>query len=117
MYRPHDNLSMLVTLKAEGSVEKTVVGNVAESCILDTGREEEFGRLKEIFSCPSLQMATFTITEKGYSLSNARGDVFPAVLKDFENGPKRPESYMKDPALRELAGRGAVRAVLERCMR
>ncbi len=94
MYRPHDDLSVLVTLKADGSTEKTIVGSMAESCILDTHREAEFGRLKEIFSNPSLQMASFTITEKGYSLSGANGDVFPAVAEDFENGPDRPESYI-----------------------
>ena len=36
MYRPHDNLSILVTLKANGSIDKTVVGSIAESCILDS---------------------------------------------------------------------------------
>ena len=29
---------------------------------------------KEIFANPSLQMATFTITEKGYSLVNGKGE-------------------------------------------
>ena len=31
MNRPHDDYSILVTLKADGSVEKTVVGSVVES--------------------------------------------------------------------------------------
>ena len=34
-YRPCDNYSLLVTLKASGNVEKTVVGSIAASCILD----------------------------------------------------------------------------------
>lgn len=37
MYQPHDNLSILVTLKTDGSVEKTVVGSIAESLAADTG--------------------------------------------------------------------------------
>ena len=49
MNRPHDDYSILVTLKADGSVEKTVVGSVVESCILDSENEGEYGRLKEIF--------------------------------------------------------------------
>ena len=85
MYRPHDNLSILVTLKADGSVEKSVIGSIAESCILDSAREDEFSRLKKIFSADSLQLATFTITEKGYSLVNAAGETVPAVKADFEN--------------------------------
>lgn len=35
MYQPHDNLSILVTLKTDGSVEKTVVGSIAESLAAD----------------------------------------------------------------------------------
>ena len=94
MYRPHDNLSILVTLKADGSVEKSVISSIAESCILDSARADEFGRLKEIFAADSLQLATFTITEKGYSLVNAAGDTLPAVAEDFANGPEAPKSYI-----------------------
>ena len=94
MYRPHDDLSVLITLKADGSVEKTVVGSIAESLILDSENEGEFTRLKEIFSSPSLQMATFTITEKGYSLVNGRGERLPAVTADMEEGPEKPQSYI-----------------------
>ena len=94
MNRPHDDLSILVTLKADGSIEKTVVGSIAESLILDSHREDEFARLKEVFESPSLQMASFTITEKGYSLVNGKGEFLPAVSADFANGPSRCESYI-----------------------
>lgn len=94
MNRPHDDYSILVTLKADGSVEKTVVGSVMESCILDSENDAEFGRLREIFSKDSLQMATFTITEKGYSLVNGKGELLPAVEADFKNGPEKPASYI-----------------------
>ena len=50
MNRPHDEYTILVTLKADGSIEKTVVGSIAESCILDSESVVEYGRLKEIFS-------------------------------------------------------------------
>ena len=36
MYHPHDNYSILATLKADGSIEKTVVGSIAESLTLDS---------------------------------------------------------------------------------
>lgn len=80
MYQPHDNLSILVTLKADGSVEKTVVGSIAESLAADTADSPDFARLKEIFTKDSLQMATFTITEKGYSLKNGACELLPSVL-------------------------------------
>ncbi len=93
-YRPHDNLSVLVTLKADGSIEKTVIGSIAESCILDSENDAEYSRLKEIFSSDSLQLCTFTVTEKGYSLVNGRGEQLPAVTADFAAGPEKPASYM-----------------------
>ena len=93
-YRPHDDLSVLVTLKADGSIEKTVIGSIGESTILDSENEKEFARQKEIFSADSLQLCTFTVTEKGYSLVNGRGEQLPAVTADFEAGPEKPQSYI-----------------------
>ena len=79
MNRPHDDYSILVTLKADGTVEKTVVGSVVESLTIDSENEANFNRLKEIFSKSSLQMVSFTITEKGYSLVDGRGEILRCV--------------------------------------
>lgn len=94
LYRPHDSYSVLVTLKADGTVEKTVVGSVVEALVADPEKEADFNRLREIFRQPSLQMATFTITEKGYSLKNAAGEYLDAVAADMEAGPEKPVSYI-----------------------
>lgn len=94
MYRPHDDLSILVTLKADGTVEKTVVGSILETCVLDSENTAEFRRLEEIFSKDSLQMVTFTITEKGYSLVDGKGKLLPAVEADFAAGPGQAVSYI-----------------------
>ncbi len=94
MNRPHDGYSILVTLKANGSVEKTVVGSVVESLTVDSENDADFNRLREIFKKDSLQMASFTITEKGYSLVNGKGEMLPSVVADMEKGPEKPESYI-----------------------
>lgn len=94
MYRPHDDLSILVTLKADGNVEKTVVGSILETCVLDSENGEEFQRLKDIFAKDSLQMVTFTITEKGYSLVDGKGETQKAVEADYAAGPKKAMSYI-----------------------
>ena len=94
MYRPHDNIGALVTLKSSGSVEKTVVGSIMESLTADSNNEADWNRLKEIFCKDSLQMVSFTITEKGYVLQNAQGVYSPFVEEDMKNGPSKPESYM-----------------------
>lgn len=91
---PHDDYSILVTLKSNGTINKTIIGSVTESLIVDTENENDFNRLKEIFQKDSLQMATFTITEKGYSLLDGQGSILPSIVKDIKNGPEKPESYI-----------------------
>ncbi|MDR0316741.1 MAG: mannitol dehydrogenase family protein [Treponema sp.] len=93
LFLPHDNLSLVVTLKANGSTDKTVIASVAESLKADPAHKD-FARLEAIFQNPSLQMASFTITEKGYSLTGANGAFVSGVEKDFQNGPAAPSSYM-----------------------
>lgn len=94
MYWPHDNYGILATLKGNGEIEKTVIGSIVEALILDSDNEKEYSRLKEIFRAPSLQMASFTITEKGYSLVDGKGELLPAIKEDLENGPEKPGSYL-----------------------
>lgn len=94
MYLPHDNLGIAVTLKTDGSIDKQVVGSVAQALPLDSSDRLSFARLKGIFANDSLQMATFTITEKGYSLANAKGELLSDVASDFAAGPEKPASYM-----------------------
>ena len=64
LFLPHDNYTVLVTLKANGTIQKRVVGSIAESLTMDEGYEEHWERLKEIFQKDSLQLVSFTITEK-----------------------------------------------------
>ena len=84
--RPHDDLSILVTLKADGNVEKKLIASIVESCILDEDRDEEMARLKEIFRAESLQIVSFTITEKGYKTKEYMTKVTRLLLERYENG-------------------------------
>ena len=68
-YRPFDNLSVNVTLVSTGSVKKEVLGSVVESLTI-----ADDARATEIFENPSLKMASFTITEKGYAPAFAARD-------------------------------------------
>lgn len=93
-YRPFNDLSLLVVLKSDGNIEKKVIGSVIESITADTNRENEWERLKEIFRKPSLQMVSFTITEKGYSLADSSGEYLGIVVNDFNTGLKNPVHLM-----------------------
>lgn len=66
LWKPCDNLSLIVTLKASGEIEKAVQGSVTEALYADKSNENDWNRLKQIFQNPSLQIVSFTITEKGY---------------------------------------------------
>lgn len=89
-FRPYDNLSVAVTLNPDGSIGKEVVGSMAESLTMLHDRE----RVAEIFEAPSLQMVSFTITEKGYAIRNARQELVPAVAEDMKNGPEGCQTFM-----------------------
>ncbi len=93
-YRAYDNLSLLVTLKADGNLDKKVVGSVAESLCMDTKNTTDWNRLNEIFKNPGLKMVSFTITEKGYSLINDKQEFIPSVLDDFKHKPVQAASYI-----------------------
>lgn len=69
-YTPYENLSLLVSLQSTGTIEKTVIASVTEALKADYAFAD-WERLKEIFRAPSLQMISFTITEKGYSVAPA----------------------------------------------
>lgn len=90
VYKPYDNLTLLVLMNARGDFDKRIVSSIVEGITADKGRPEDYARLAEIFESPSLQMASFTITEKGYSLTGPNGQYLGIVEKDIENGPEQP---------------------------
>jgi len=93
-FTPYDNLTMAVTLFADGSVSKRVIASIADSFTCD------LTRLCEVVATPGLQMISFTITEKGYSVDADRVCKGPAnaqtaieqvtagLLKRYESGGK-----------------------------
>ncbi len=94
IYNPYDNLVLAVTLKANGSPEKKVLGSLAEAIPADAKSPDSWNRLKEIFADPGLQMISFTVTEKGYALKGSDGSYLPFIVPDIENGPDAPGSAM-----------------------
>ena len=69
-YAPYGNLSLLVSLQSDGNIEKKVIASVTEALKADP-QFPDWQRLAEIFRAPSLQMISFTITEKGYVFNEA----------------------------------------------
>lgn len=94
IYAPYDNLVLAVTLKADGSTDKKVLGSLCEAVSASSKDEQAWSRLKEIFTDKGLQMISFTVTEKGYALKGSDGNYLPYVKPDLENGPEAPVGAM-----------------------
>ena len=69
-YAPYQNLSLAVSLCSNGTIEKKVIASVTEALKADP-QFPDWQRLVEVFKAPSLQMISFTITEKGYTFNEA----------------------------------------------
>jgi fructuronate reductase len=94
IYTPYDNLGLLAIMNSDGSLEKKIIGSISESLTGDSAKAEEWRRLQTLFAKPSLQIVSFTVTEKGYSLKNLAGNYLPEVQQDMTNGPEQPVSVM-----------------------
>ena len=94
IYKPADNLTILVHLLPDGGLNKKIVASVAESLVGSPEDVSDWRRLKEIFSERSLQMVSFTVTEKGYGLTDISGEFQPDVKEDIQKGPEKPKSLM-----------------------
>lgn len=94
IYRPFDNLSLLALMYPDGKLDRKVIASVAEGIEADGADPEQFERLKTIFRKPSLQMISFTITEKGYALKDISGNLIPAAAEDIKAGPGAPRHAM-----------------------
>ncbi|MCR5725282.1 MAG: mannitol dehydrogenase family protein [Treponema sp.] len=94
VYVPYNNLVLGVTLKPDGNVDKRVIGSLAEGIKSIPGDTPEWKRMKEIFAAPSLQMVSFTITEKGYALYGSDGSLLAPAAADIEAGPAAPKTAM-----------------------
>ena len=94
IYAPYDNLGLSVILHGDGTRDYKVLGALAEAVKAQSSNDKQWNRLKEIFAAPSLQLVSFTITEKGYALQKADGTWFPFVEADIKNGPAKATGAM-----------------------
>lgn len=93
IYYPYDNLCLAVTINSDGNLDKRVIGSIAVGLKGDPNFKD-WDEIKEIFKSSSLQLASLTITEKGYNLEDQEGRLYPVVLEDMEKGPTFPKSSM-----------------------
>lgn len=93
IYNKFDNLTLFVGLKPDGNNQMHVIGSVAKAFAGDCTKSD-FASLKQIVANPSLQLISFTITEKGYKIFDSDGNLLPVVQNDIANGPASPKHTM-----------------------
>ena len=92
VYKPFDNLTLLASIKSNGDIDKKVIGSITD--IVHADFINNYERLKKIFISSSLQVVSFTITEKGYSIKDLNGNYNSIVKEDINNEPKKARNIM-----------------------
>ncbi|WP_157149423.1 mannitol dehydrogenase family protein [Brachyspira pilosicoli] len=92
VYKPFDNLTLLASIKSNGDIDKKVIGSITD--IVHADFINNYERLKKIFISSSLQVVSFTITEKGYSIKDLNGNYTSIVEEDINNEPKKAKNIM-----------------------
>ncbi len=93
IYNPFDNLTILVKLFADGNMEKEVLASVPYAYKANSDFKE-YENIVKAFENPSLQIVSFTITEKGYTLKTMTGEYMGIVEEDIKNGPDNAKHVM-----------------------
>ncbi len=89
VYAPFDNLTLNVMMGKDSSLECEVLAGISEGI-----KASDYPRLYAIAENPSLKMISFTITEKGYAVSDVNGKLMGVVAADIENGIEAPKHTM-----------------------
>ena len=87
VYRRFDNRHLNVTMKADGSLKRELIASVSGSYTFNRDHKADWQTMMTIFAKPSLQLATFSITEKGYNLRQPDGYFTNQVLADLASDP------------------------------
>lgn len=92
VYKPFDNLTLLASIKSNGDIDKKIIGSITD--VLHADFINNYDALKKIFISSSLQVVSFTITEKGYSIKDLNGNYSSIVEEDINNEPKKAKNIM-----------------------
>ncbi len=93
-YKKFNDKILRVITHEDGNFEKELFASVADALFFDQSNPDGWNKLFKIFENPALQLATFSITEKGYNLWDSKGNLLPAIEDDIKNGPEAPKNNM-----------------------
>lgn len=94
VYQPFNNRILQVVMQQSSTYKKKLLASVAESIYYNHNNPKGWLRLKQIFCNPTLQMVTMSITEKGYQLLDAHGNLTDNAKQDIKEGPDKSMTNM-----------------------
>lgn len=94
IYKPYDNLTLNVMMGKNSDLHMEILAGIADGIKADS-----YDILKSIAENLSLQLISFTITEKGYAVKDADGKLFNIVESDIKGGLSNPKHTMSIIAL------------------
>lgn len=89
IYTPYDCLTLSVTTDAKNNLNTEVLASIAYGI-----KSSERARLEAIFTAPSLKLASYTITEKGYAIRTLDGALSELAARDIADGPAHARHAM-----------------------
>lgn len=81
--KPFDLLSLSITLNPDGNKDMRVVAGITDA--VATRIAEDYKRLQEKLVKPEATLLSFTITEKGYVITDGEGNLSEGVVKDLND--------------------------------
>ena len=94
IYEPFDMLTLSVGLARDGSKTLAVTASIADT--VKAAVEQD--KMRAIAAMDSLKMVSYTVTEKGYVVRDAKGDPTAPVKAEIEAGPEGPVTVMGNSA-------------------
>lgn len=94
IYHAYNNRILSVTMGSDGSLKKELIASVGRSTYYNADYPTGWEYLTEVFENPTLQFATFSITEKGYALRDINGKLTASAQADITDGTKHPKTNM-----------------------
>lgn len=94
VYAPYDNDILQVVMAEDGSLRERVLAATADARFANPTRPEDWRLTRAWFESPELQLVTLTITEKGYAVRGADGELLAPVAAEIAAGPDAPASSM-----------------------
>lgn len=94
VYQPYDNDILDVVMHEDNTLDQKIIASTADSIYCNPENKEGFSRVVSYFENPNLKFTTFTITEKGYGLTDSNGNYLSVIREDIDNGPDNPKHTM-----------------------